>query len=464
MKNRDLSRRTVLKGFGTAVALPWLEAMSPVSARANSSVKPPVRMAFIHVPNGIVTRRLQDGNVLNASSSPGGRLLWQPGDGNLRPYLPAWTPDEVGNLPRQLPPLLEPLADFRDDFSVITGLANAPGRAGVGHGPAQPAYTTCARPRQTTGSDHRAGTSVDQVAANHLGDRTRLPSLQLGCGDNGVIEGCMSALSWRNATTPLPLIRNPRHVFDRLFAADSGRASAQREIGRRSVLDFIREEAGSLQRDLGVNDRHKLDEYFTAIRDIELRIERSVHMPAATPPRGFAAPDARAEFNWADHARLLGDLMTLAFETDTTRVCTFVFANEFSGASYPYAGINDSHHHVSHHGDNAERIAATTRINLHMLDQFAHIVHKLKETKEAGGTLLDNCMITYGSGNSDGNQHSKSNLPILLAGRGGGSLQPGRHIRFSEETPLANLWLSLLDRFGANADRFGDSTGRLSDL
>jgi hypothetical protein len=444
------------------VALPWLEAMLPRSARAAETVKPPVRMAIIHVPNGIVTRRLQDGKVLNAVWTAEGRLNWKPGRASV--LLPAWTPEEVGALPRQLPSLLEPLADLRDDFSIITGLANAHGRAGVGHGPAQAAYTTCARPHHTEGSDHRVGVSVDQIAANHLGDRTRLPSLQVGTGDPGAIEGYQSSLSWRDATTPLQLIANPRHVFDRLFATDSGRASAQREAERRSILDFIREEAGSLQTNLGTSDRRKLDEYFTAIRDIEQRIERSARMPVATPPSGFAAPDSRAQYNWADHVRLLGELMTLAFQTDTTRICTFVFANEFSGASYPYAGINDSHHYVSHHGDKADHIAATARINLHMLEQFAYLLRKLKDTKEGEGTLLDSCMNAYGSGNSDGNQHSKSNLPVLLAGKGGGSLQPGRHIRFTEETPLANLWLSMLDRFGAKADRFGDSTGRLTGL
>lgn len=178
----------------------------------------------------------------------------------------------------------------------------------------------------------------------------------------------------------------------------------------------------------------------------------------------LTVPEPRRDLNWADHVRLLGDLMALAFQTDTTRICTFVFANEFSGASYPYAGINDSHHFVSHHGDQPDRIAATARINLHMLEQFACLIRRLKETKEGEGTLLDSCMIAYGSGNSDGNQHSKSNLPILLAGRGGGTLQPGRHVRFSAETPLANLWLSMLDRMGAKVDRFGDSTGRLSGL
>jgi len=460
--SKVLSRRTVLKGLGAAVTLPWLEAMAPIYSWANPGQRPPVRMAFIHVHNGIVTRRLQDGNVLNSSWTPEGRLNWQAGRAGQ--LLPAWTPEEVGALPRQLPPLLEPLADFRDDFSIITGLANAHGRAGVGHGPAQAAFTTCAQPHRSTGSEHRVGISVDQVAANHLGDRTRMPSLQVGTGDPGAIEEYMASLSWRNATTPLPLIANPRHVFDRLFATDSGRASAQRETERSSILDYIHDEAGTLQRSLGANDRRKLDEYFAAIRDIEQRIERNARMPAAVPPRGFVAPEARAQVNWANHVRLLGDLVTLAFQTDTTRICTFVFANEFSGASYPYAGINDSHHFVSHHADNAAHIAACARINLHMLEQFAHLLRKLKETREGEATLLDNCMIAYGSGNSDGNQHSKSNLPILLAGRAGGALRPGRHVRFTAETPLANLWLSMLHRMGVEVERFGDSTGRLNML
>ena len=437
--SEPLSRRTVLRGLGAAVSLPWLEAMSP-RARAAEKAKPPLRVAFIYVPNGIVMRN--------------------------------WTPMEAGKLPEKLPPVLEPLAKLRDDFSIISGLASDKGRAGVGHAPAQVAFITCARPRKTQGSDFRAGVSVDQVAAGRLRDQTRLPSLQIGCDGAMLTGGCddyacpyMSTLSWRDATTPLPQITNPRHVFDRLFATDAGR-SAQREAERRSVLDFVREEARGLQTDLGTTDRRKLDEYFTAIRDIEQRVERAARIPASAPPKDFTAPEAkpRKELTWAEHARLLGDLMVLAFQTDTTRVCSFVFRNEFSGSSYAYADIPDSHHHVSHHGNDAVKTAGCTAINKHMVEQLGYILGKLKAEKEGEGTLLDNCMLAYGSGISDGMTHSKSDLPILLAGRAGGALKQGRHLRYEKETPLANLWLSMLDVMGAKVERFGDSTGRLSGL
>ena len=457
-----LSRRTVLRGLGSAVALPGLEAMAPRSATAAAAAKPPTRLAVVYVPNGIVTRRLQDGKVLESSWTSSGRLEWAPGNGNTT--VPAWTPDEVGTLPAALPSLLEPLKDMRGDFSIVTGLANAPGRAGVGHGPAVAAFATCTRQVPTSGPYHKAGTSVDQVAAHHLGDRTRLSSLQIG--DHGsVIENCHTALSWHNAVTPLPSLVKPRHIFDRLFATDAGPSGARGEFERRSVLDLIRDDAGSLRLKLGANDRRKLDEYFAAIRDVEQRIERNAAMPAPKAPEGVVAPDESpsTQPTWAETTRLLADMLVLAFQTDSTRLCTFGFANEFSGASYPYAGINDGHHHVSHHGGDPERIAATTKINLHMLEQFAYLLRRLKETKEGEGTLLDSCMIAYGSGNGDGLVHSKSNLPILLAGRGGG-LEPGRHLRFAEETPLANLWLTLLDRFDVHVDRFGDSTGQLAGL
>jgi hypothetical protein len=435
-----LSRRMVLKGLGTAVALPWLEAMAPIYSWASADRKQPVRMAFIYVPNGICMRD--------------------------------WTPAELGKLPDKLPPILEPLSKLRDDFSIISGLASDKGRAPVGHAPAQGAYLTAVRPRKTDGSDYRAGISVDQVAASRLDGQTRLPSLQIGCDGSQTHGECdgyscayMTTLSWRDATTPLPQITNPRHVFDRLFGEHSGGNNARRQAERRSVLDFVREEAASLQTNLSANDRRKLDEYFTAIRDIEKRIEQAVRMPAPKAPSDFPIPDAKkSPPTWAEHARLLGDLITLAFQTDSTRVCTFVFRNEFSGASYPDAGITASHHNVSHHGDDPEKSAQCVAINKHHLTQFAYILNKLKETREGDGSLLDHCMIAYGSGMSDGLRHDKSNLPVLLAGHGGGTLRPGRHLRFAAETPLANLWVSMLDRMDTTVERLGDSTGRLSGL
>jgi hypothetical protein len=276
----------------------------------------------------------------------------------------------------------------------------------------------------------------------------------------------MTTLSWRDATTPLLQMTNPRQVFDRVFATDLGDQSRRRQQERRSILDFVLEEAHSLENKVGANDRRKLDEYFTAIRDIEQRIERAARMPAPQPPQDFAAPEPKLELNWSQHARLLGDLMALAFQTDATRICTFLFRREFSGSTYEYAGIPESHHYVSHHGDDEKKLVPCTAINKHMVEQLAYILGKLKETREGDGSLLDNCMIAYGSGMSDGLRHDKSNLPVLLAGRGGGTLTPGRHVRYpvEKEVPLANLWLSMLDRMHTPVDRFGDSTGRLNDL
>jgi hypothetical protein len=354
---------------------------------------------------------------------------------------------------------------------MISGLANDKGRAPVGHAPTQGAYLTCVRPRATQGSDYRAGISVDQIAARRLAGQTRLDSLQIGGGSqtHGNCDGnysCayMTTLSWRDSTTPLPQMANPRQVFDRVFATDFSDQSRRRQQERRSILDFVLEEARSLENKVGANDRRKLDEYFTAIRDIEQRIERAAQMPA--PPQDFAAPERKQELHWADWARLVGDLMALAFQTDATRVCTFAFHNEFSGHTYEYAGIPESHHYVSHHGDDEKKLVPCTAINKHMVEQLAYILGKLKDMREGDQSLLDNCMIAYGSGMSDGLRHDKSNLPVLLAGRGGGTLNPGRHIRYpvEKEVPLANLWLSMLDRMKTPVDRFGDSTGRLSEL
>lgn len=439
-----VSRRTILKGAGMALALPWLEAMAPRYSWAKAVQKPPVRMAFFYVPNGICMQN--------------------------------WTPAKFGKLPDELPEILKPLSKLRGDFSVVSGLCNNPGRAEIGHSTAQGAYLTAAFPRKTSGSDYRTGISVDQVAARRLAGQTRLDSLQLSCHGGGVgTGGCdgyscayMSTISWRDATTPLGPMGHPRQIFDRVFANDFGNQSRSRERKRSSILDFVLEEANSLDNKLGANDRRKLDEYFSAIRDIERRIKRTSRMPAPKPPQDFAAPDPAPNhnLNLAEHVRIHGDLMALAFQTDATRVCTFIVRNEFDGMSYNYAGIPHSHHHVSHHGSDKERIKATTAINKHHVEQFAYILNKLKDKQEGDGTLLDNCMIAYGSGNSDGGGHTKENLPLLLAGRAGGKLKSGRHFGYpvKQEVPLANMWISMLDCMNTPVDRFGDSTGKLNDL
>ncbi|MEI7686203.1 MAG: DUF1552 domain-containing protein [Planctomycetota bacterium] len=439
--SKILSRRTALKGLGAAVALPWLEAMAPIYSWANPGRRPPVRMAFIYMPHGAVMRD--------------------------------WTPGEAGALPEQLPAILQPLSGLKNDFSVLTGLSADKARGGSGaHARSMGAFLTATRPRRTEGSDFRAGVSVDQVAAVSIGDQTRLPSLQLATAQAGTTGNCdlgyacaYMRLSWRDAVTPLPAMSNPRHLFERLFTNNTGGNSVRREMERRSLLDFVRDEAVGLQSTLGANDRRKLDEYFSAIREIEQRIERAARMPAPARPN-ITVPDLRNNDNehWEEQVRLLGDLLVLAFQTDSTRICTFALNNEFNDRSYPALGFREGHHHVSHHSGNPEMLRKYSLISAHHVTQFAYVLNKLKEAREGDGSLLDNCIITYGSAIRDGQAHDNGDLPILLAGRAGGVLRPGRHIRFPAETPIANLWLSMLDHVNAGADRFGDSTGRLAGL
>jgi len=436
-----LSRRTLLRGMGTAIALPWLEAMEPIYTWANAGRAYPNRLAFVYVPNG---KNMRD-----------------------------WTPTAEGRT-FELPRILQPLAGVKDELLVLTGLtadkARANGDGGGDHARAMSAFLTGCQPRKTDGTDIRAGLSVDQVAANRVGTRTRLPSLEIGCDPSAMAGNCdsgyscvySSTISWRSATTPVPKLVNPRQVFDRLFSTERGADRVRQDARRRSILDFVREESTTLQRDLGVNDRRKLEEYFTAIRDIESRIERAARMPVVAAPN--VTLPAGTPSNYQEHIRLLGDLMVLAFSTDTTRVSTFVFANEGSNRPYPFIEVREGHHHLSHHENNPTKLDKIRLINTFHTTQFAYILQKMKETREGDGTLLDHSMIVYGSGNSDGNRHNHDDLPILVAGKGSGAVATGRHVRVARETPLNNLWLSLLDRMESSIDQLGDSTGRLNEL
>jgi hypothetical protein len=437
-----ISRRTVLRGLGAAVALPWLEAMGPLLARAGEPpVRPyPNRMAFLYVPNGV--------------------------------NMAEWTPKAEGaNF--ELPAVLEPLAGLKQHLLVLTGLAAdkaRPNGDGPGdHARALAAFLTGCQPRKTDGTDIKAGVSVDQVAAARIGDNTRLPSLEIGC-DRGAMAGncdsgysCVysSTISWRSATTPVPKEVNPKLVFERLFGGGRDADRDRRDRDRKSILDFVKEDAGSLRTRLGVNDQRKLDEYFSALRDVEQRIERVEKMPEVKP--NYAKPDG-IPAKYEEHIRLLCDLLVLAFQTDTTRVCTFVLANEGSNRPYPFIGVPEGHHDLSHHGNDAKKLAKIRDINRFHTSQLAYLLGKLQSIKEGDGALLDHCMIAYGSGNSDGNAHNHDNLPVLLAGGGGGTLKTGRHVRCSKETPLNNLWLAMLDRMNARVDALGDSTGRLQGL
>ena len=447
MLQGKISRRTILKGLGAAIALPYLDAMLPLSATAASPNAFPKRMAFLYVPNGI---HMQD---------------WKP---------------EVTGTAFELTPTLKPLAPFKSHLNVLTGLtcdkARANGDGPGDHARSQAAFLTGRQARKTAGSDIRAGISIDQVAAQAIGSQTRFPSLEIGCEggknagscDSGYSCAYSANLSWRSETTPNAKETNPKFVFERLFTGHDPKENAatreKREKYRKSILDFVQEDANALKKQLGASDVRKLDEYLVAVREIELRIERYNQPVDPKLTSGVAKPDGTPR-DYREHLRILGDLMALAFQGDLTRVGTFVFANEGSNRSYALIGISEGHHDLSHHGNDKKKQEKIARINSFHVEQLAYFLGKLKSVKEGDGTLLDNVMLVYGSGIGDGNRHNHDDLPILLVGKGGGKIKSGQHLTFSRETPLTNLYLSMLDLFGSpHLARFGDSTGRLNGI
>jgi hypothetical protein len=444
MSSVRLSRRAVLRGLGAAVALPWLEAMGPAASwAAGPATKGPApnRLAFLYVPNGM--------NMAD------------------------WTPRAEGPA-FDLPAILEPLAPVKDELLVLSGLTADKAR-GHGDGPgdharALAAFLTGCQPRKTDGTDLRAGVSADQVAAARVGDRTRLPSLELGCEPGAAGGNCdsgyscvySSTMAWRSAAQPLPKEVNPRVVFDRLFAAAPDADRARQGARRGSLLDFVREDARDLAGRLGAGDRRKLDEYLGSVREVEARIQRAERLPPPKAPEGPAPAGVPASYE--EHIRVLYDLVALSFQADVTRVATCVLANEASNRPYPFVGIKEGHHDLSHHGNDPAKKAKIREINRFHTRQLAHLLTRLKGIPEGDGTLLDHCMIAYGSGNADGNAHSHHDLPVLLAGRGCGTLRTGRHMRYPKETPLSNLWVGLLDRMQVRVASLGDSTGALPGL
>ncbi len=443
MKNWHIPRRTFLKGVGTALALPWLEAMTPLHAAAPALPRP-LRMAFVYVPNGV---NMED-----------------------------WTPATEGT-DFTLPKILEPLAPLRSELQILSGLAHRtayPNGDGPGdHARASASFLTGVQARKTAAMDVRAGISVDQIAATHVGNQTRLPSLEISCDKGQRAGSCDSGyscayqfnLAWKTPTTPLPPEVDPRLVFERLFSNgalnETAESRARRQQAHKSILDFVLTDAQQLQRGLGVNDRQKLDEYLTSVREIEQRIERAEKMSVAAPD--YPTPGGIPR-DYEQHLRVMFDLLALAFQTDTTRVSSFMIAHDGSNRSYPTIGVPDGHHDISHHGGNAEKKAKIAKINRFHMTQFAGFLERLKSVREGEDTLLDNCMIVYGSGIADGNAHSHHDLPVLLAGRGGGAFQTGRHLRFAKDTPMSNLYLSMLERMGVKEERFGDSTEILRGL
>lgn len=446
---KHLPRRTFLRGVGTMVSLPLLDAMMPAFARAAAKYAP-LRAAFVYFPNGV--------------------------------QMESWAPQtegEIAALPHVLPRVLDPLEPFRNDVTVLAGLTVDGGRAhgdGPGdHGRAGASYLTGAHPKKTYGKDIQAGVSVDQYIAQKVGNQTRFASLELGCEegiqggncDNGYSCAYSNNISWRTPSTPNPPEVRPRAVFERLFGSGDVETDpvrrARMERYRASVLDSVLEDARRLQGTLAGADRRKLDEYLYAVRDIEKRIQKTEQDNTGHSSPPIERPLSSVPEHYTEHCRMMFDLMTVAFQTDATRVVTFTMAIEQSNRAYREIGIPDSHHGLTHHGGDKEKIEKCIQINRYEMEQFAYLLQKLKSTPDGNGTLFDNSIVTYGSGLSI--DHNHDNLPTVLTGGGGsGFFKHGRHIKYPNETPLANLHLVIMDRMGVPAEKFADCSGKLEYL
>jgi hypothetical protein len=441
---KSLPRRTFLRGVGTTLALPLLDAMVPAfAATRNTPAKPSIRLGFVYVPNGIIMNR--------------------------------WTPSTDGTA-FEFAPIMKPLEPFRQQLLVLNGLAQINGQP-LGDGPGDHAragatFLTGVHPKKTEGADIHAGISADQIAARELGKSTQLASLEIGLEAPGMVGNCDSGyscaytntISWRTPTSPMPVEVNPRAVFERLFG-DGESTDAASRLARakedRSILDFVRQDVARLQPGLGTRDRGKLTEYLDSIRDIERRIQlaeaQNVQLPVMERPMGV--PDG-----FDEHCKLMMDLEVIAFQADLTRVVTFMMAREGSNRSYRSIGVADGHHSVTHHQNDKEKIEKVAKINAHHVQMFAYLLDRLRSTPDGDGNLLDHSMIVYGSSIADGNAHTHVDLPIVLAGGGAGQVKGGRSIRYPKNTPMTNLLLTMLDKAGVQAEKIGDSTGEVNHL
>lgn len=446
--NNGVSRRAVLRGLGVTMALPWLESLAGPAGRAlgatvSSAVgrATPVRLAFVFMPNGV--------------------------------NYEAWEPKGEGR-DFTLSPTLEPLAAVREHVNIYTGLtlqkARANGDGPGDHARSSASFLTGRQARKTAGNDIRNGVSVDQVAAGQIGKHTRLPSLELGCEqgpsagncDSGYSCAYSSNISWRDESTPMAKVIDPGAAFERLFGDATQAAAARERLSRRqSILDFVLEDSRSLANRLGSADKRKLDQFQSAVREIELRIERARKETSPRKVPDVAVPEGIPE-KISEHMDLMYDMLLLAFQTDTTRVGTLMLAVDGSNRTFPEIGIKDGHHHLSHHQNNQEMVEKIRRIDRFHVERFARFVQRLAETPDGDGTLLDNTLILLGGGISDGNRHNHEDLPIVVAGRGGGAVKTGRLVRSPRETPLCNLYLSMLDCAGCPQESFSDSTGPLA--
>jgi hypothetical protein len=440
---KALARRTFLRGMGTAVALPFLDSMIPAFA-AKAAGKPPVRMAFVYVPNGIMMN--------------------------------GWNPDYEGKL-AELPRILKPLEPYKEDITLLGNLTHNTGRAlldGPGdHGRCCGSYLTGIQVKKSL-TDIKAGVSMDQIIATKIGGQTRFPSLELGLEDARQSGDCDSGyscaytnnLAWRSETQPLPPILDPRSLFERLFGdgvALSPEARLRQGKYRRSILDFVTEDTKRLESGLGPTDRRKLDEYLYSIRAVELQLEKAEKDNSRIDPHMEKPYGVPADF--AEHYKLMTDMMTIAFQADLTRVMTFLVTHEGTSRAYREIGISDGHHPLTHHKNQDELMEKVAQINVYHMKQFAGWMEKLKSIKEGDGRLLDNLMIVYGAGLSDGNRHLHEDLPTLIAGHGGSNfIKGGQRIVYRRETPMCNLFLTMMDRMGVQMEHFGDATGKLASV
>ena len=447
-KQGSMNRRAGLRGLGLSVGLPWMESVAPATdfqSEGNSSA--PRRMAFMFVPNGV--------------------------------HLPDWTPQQTG-YSYDLPYILQPLRSVQEDLMVISGLTHDKGRPngdGAGdHARSASVFLTGSQPRKTNGADIRSGVSVDQVAARLGGQQTRFASLELGCEpgrsagncDSGYSCAYSSNISWSSQSTPVGKETNPRNVFERLFGTDQPKErdeeAEKRRALKKSILDFVLDDAKSLQTRLGRNDQRKLEEYLNGVREVERRIERSTGSNDADIELDYPAPKGTPS-DYGEHIRLMCDMMVLAFQMDRTRLATFMLADAGSNRSYRQINVADGHHDLSHHRGDASKHKKIREINRFHVQQVAYFLERLKQIPDGPhGNLLDQSMICYGSAISDGDRHNNENLPVILAGGGGGSIDTGRHLRVAAETPMCNLFVSMLERFGTPVDFIGDSTGSLNQL
>ena len=445
--NPSIHRRTFLRGLGIAIALPVLDSLLPARALAGGAGSSafPKRVAWIYVPNGA--------NMAD------------------------WTPAATGAA-YELPLILEPLRAHKKDFNVITGLANHQGDelgdGGGAHARASASFLTGVHPRKTAGADIKAGVSCDQIAANQLGEYTRLPSLELSCDGGQRAGSCDSGysciyqfnVSWKSETQPMIPEVDPRAAFERLFGngdpAASLEANLRRSLNRKSILDYVLEDTHRLETRIGLEDARKLDEYLTSVRELERRIERAAQFPTPKAPVGVQTPQMFETYE--PQMQLMYEVMALAFQTDSTRVATFIVAHDGSNRPYPGIGIRDGHHDLSHHREDAEKKKKLALINRYHVAQFSRFLDRLKTIKEGSGTLLDNCVIQYGSALSNGDKHNPENLPIIIAGHGGGRITSAQHVRVDERTPMTNLYRSMLDAVDVRTEKIGDSTGKVDRI